>query len=216
MPEIFNPDIKILDNEYLGRTIIRPRFMTSVILNILRHYFTRPSLLVTERFQKKPNRGLEPDQHDNVLIISTGSWRLKSADERPALVVRRLEWRPIHLGMGDGQVRYDPANAQAEYMIAFQGGHAIYAHSREQGEVEALVEEVINCFLRMAPFIRRMLRLARFRLVNVDKVSMYTMNRDYFVCPMMLQYTWSENWFFDKNSDEMERIVSHAIALKEQ
>jgi hypothetical protein len=209
-----NQITQIVDREYLGQTIIRPRLMSSILVNVIRHYFSQPNLLVTERFKFKPNMGMEPESQNSVLIISSASRQLDRADERPAIVVRRLEWQVIPLGIGDGIAQYKPNDENTQYVVSFKGAHVIYAHSREQGEVEALVDELINCFVRLAPLLRRILKLARFRLVQVDKVSMYTTNRDYFVCPLVLQYMWSENWFIDRSVEEMERVVLTAIQTK--
>lgn len=214
MADIVQPQQSLLDTEYYGLYPIRPASLTRAFLNILRNYFTKPNLLRTERFRKKYNQGVTIEQQTNVLIVTPFAWRPDIADQRPAIVVRRLEWRPHRMGLSDGQIRYKEHKPFAEFIVGYSGSHVILCHSRESGEVDMLVEEVMNCFLWLGPFIRRALRLASFSAPLIDKVAMHTVNRDYFVCPVVLKYEWTEGWVYDKGTDELEDIVSLAIQDK--
>lgn len=209
-----SPRFDLLDSKYLFPIPIRPQVMTSVWLNLLRHYFARPEYMVTERFRRKPNQGTGIDAHDQVLIVSTAAWHPETADKRPAITVRRLKWVTQRLGMGDGRAHYQEGETQSEFIIAWQGGHAVFCHSREGGELDYLVDEVLNCLMRLRPVIRRALRLARLDVVEVGAPSMYTSNKDYFVCPVMLQYTWTESWKLDNNIEDVQSVLE-AVAAEE-
>lgn len=214
MADIVQPPLNLLDTEYFGIYPVRPLSLTKAFLNILRHYFTNPDLLRTDRFKNKPNKGLTVEQQTSVLIVTPFAWRPEVADQRPAIVVRRLEWRPQRLGVSDGQIRHKEGKKYTEFVMAYSGSHSIVCNSRESGEVEMLVEEVMNCFIWLGPLIRRALRLATLSAPIIEKVMMHTINRDYFACPVVLKYEWTEGWIYDKGIESLEEIVNLAIADK--
>lgn len=209
--EIIEDKVNLLDKQYLDPNYINPSFMTKVFVNLLQIYFTRPEIMITERFKKKPNKGILPDEQTHVLITTIGAWRLDRADERPAILIRRLTWQPIYMGMGEGRIQYDPSKDFTEFMVPIRGQHLFLAHSREYGEVELLVEELLNLLLRLGPIIRRLLKLQQFRVLGADKASIYVRNRDYFVGPVVVQYDWAKSWIINKGIDEIEKITIGAI-----
>ncbi|MEM3062001.1 MAG: hypothetical protein QW303_00455 [Nitrososphaerota archaeon] len=208
--DIIATPIDILDREYIRRYPLRPGVMTAIFVNILKHFFAHPSYLSTPRFKLHPNKQLDPDENSNVIIASVAAFLPELSDKRPAVLVRRLEWAVNQLGVGDGRI--NTSNTEhSRYLIGITGGHSIICLSREMGEVEALVEEVMNCFIYFKPALRKMLNLNKLQLTVVDRVSGFKSNRDYFLCPLVVKYTWTESWTTEPHMNEVYDVIKTAI-----
>lgn len=205
--------IDILDREYIRPYPIRPAIMNAVFLNLLKHYFAHPAYLKTPRFKLNPNKTLEPDENSSVFIASASAFTPEITDKRPAVIIRRMEWSCNDIGVGENTMPV--ANStQRRFLYSFSGSHAFFCTSRESGELDLLTEEVMNCFIYFRPVIRRILGLAKFLLKMVDKVTIFRSNRDYFVCPIMVQYLWTESWTTEPNFDEVMNIIENAALDK--
>ncbi len=108
------------------------------------------------------------------------------------------------MGIGDGAI----ANISAsQFAWAWRGNHAIFAISREGGELDELTAELINCFGRYGPVIREMLGFQRFQLVAVDEIDAYVVNKDYFQAPIVLQYEWIDKWEIQPGMEDIRDAI---------
>jgi hypothetical protein len=208
MGDISANPIDLLDIKYLYRYPIRPNLMNATLLNLTRHYFTKPEYLVTPRFKGKPNRGITPSEQDSVKIVSVAAREKVTTDKIPLIALRRLEWVPVQLGLGDGIINSSTKNT---FTTSFQGGHAFFCRSTEMGEVEYLVEEVMNLLIRYQTVIRRLLNLAQFNVSLVEKVSMSVYHKEYYTCPVTVKYTWVESWSYDKSIDDIVGVIDRTL-----
>ncbi|MEM3062241.1 MAG: hypothetical protein QW303_01655 [Nitrososphaerota archaeon] len=211
MNDVVAYPIDLLDKKYLNPYPIRPNLMTAMFLNLTRHYFTKPEYLSTPRFKSRPNVGLKTHEHNSVKIVSAAAREKPTSDKVPSITIRRLEWAPTNLGVGDNVVNHSN-DKSSRYSISFQGSHLFICRSLELGELEFLVEEVMNMLIRFRPVVRLLFNLQTFNLVLIEKPSVSVQHREYFTCPLAVKYIWTETWEIDKNINEIAALISQTLA----
>jgi hypothetical protein len=211
-----NLPITLLDRQLIRRFPIRPNYVTSVLLNLTRIYFSRPELLVTTRFRRRPNVSASPIPENTVIIESPAAWPFEYADKRPAIFIRRLEWICRRLGIGGG--RWGGSQDIVEQKLVswfWRGFHAFYAVSKEGGETEFLIEELINLLLRYGILIRMIFPFQKFQIVNVTRLQSYISATDMFMASVIVRYEWAETWKFEPEYDILEQMITASIPEEE-
>ena len=205
--------LNLIHSELVRRFPVRPQYVTQALVSITRHYFASPDRLVTERFRKRHNPSAIPSADDQIIIDSPMAWPVERADKRPAVFIRRLSWNVLRLGLGDGRSAGTPEIIiQNQYSWGWGGRHVFHLISREGGELELLVEEVINLLLRYTSVIRELFGFRRFQLVTITQPQAYIAATDFFQVSIVVQYEWIESFNLQPSLEEIQQIISGIIA----
>lgn len=204
--------IDLVDRRLLRRYPIRPAYVTRALLSLTRHYFAKEEYLVTERFRKRHNHSVTPAAEDNIVIESPMAWPVEFADKRPAIFIRRLNWVLRRIGLGDGRWGGNPTVVEGNtFSWAWRGTHGFFLIAREGGELEFLVEEMINLLVRFTPIIRTLFGFCQFQMTSVGRIEAYTVATDYFQVPIIVQYDWVETWHLSPGLETVITIVENAL-----
>lgn len=205
--------IDLVHKQLIRNYPVRPIYVTKALLSLTRHYFARPEYLVTPLFRTRHNQSAVPSPDDFVVIESPMAWPVEYTDKRPAVFIRRLKWNTLRLGLGDGrQSGSNEILSMSRYTWAWAGSHAFVAISREGGELELLVEELINLLLRYTSVIRELFGFSRFQLATVGTQQAYITATDVFQVPITVQYEWLESFQLQPTLDDFRAIIENTIS----
>ncbi|MEM2003814.1 MAG: hypothetical protein QXQ37_04090 [Nitrososphaerota archaeon] len=204
--------IDLLEGRLIRRYPVRPMYVTAALLDITRRYFVRGEYLVTERFRSKHNHSVTSSPENHIVIESPMSWPVEYAEKRPAIFIRRLEWQLRRLGLADGRiVGTRTILDESAFSWFWRGFHAFYVLSREGGELELLIEELINLLLRYTPVIRKLFGFIKFQLVSVGRPQAYIAATDMFTSQLIVRYEWTETWKTYPKFEDIEESINLAI-----
>lgn len=206
----------IIDSSLITNRPFRPHLATKIFVNILRHFFSNPNLLTTERFRKKYNPDVSLSREDNVAILSASSWQPEITDKTPSIMVYRLQWNAKRIGMGDGLIQASKTQESEEYSWMWEGAHAFICLSSESKEAEDMAEELINIFMNFLPVIRRVIGLNRMQLASIGRLTQFVSTKDFFQIPIIVKYEWIESWEISPSPDQVDLQREIILKTKEE
>jgi hypothetical protein len=134
-----------------------------------------------------------PAEDAPIFISSLAEWEPRKSEQRPAVLVDRLDQDKdmAHRGIGD-QLQGGQPGRFAHFM---NGRHVVHCLGGAEGEAELLAHEVWRDLVRFAPVLREKLCLLRLIPVRVGKrVQLSNEYKLIYTVPVELSYAYEECW----------------------
>lgn len=186
--------------------------MTPGLLSVLRYHFSAASRI---EYANLADRVYTPGARDSspIQISSLAEWKPDSANQRPAVLVDRLDQDKDmqNRGIGD-QFMGVRQGHYAHFMI---GAHVVHNLGGRDGEAEVLAAEVWRCLSRFAPAIREKTNLLRFLPVKIGKrvqIKEPSEQREHYSIPIVCMYGYEEAWRVTPLDEEEITAISLAFS----
>ena len=182
----------------------RPLLMTGFLVQLFRQHFVSE-----EQIEEPRLRGLlwRNDGTSKIEIESATRWRPQKAEFRPAIIVRRDDYRVLRYGISDLHQGGAPDEGQLELSHFVQGGHTVFCFSRAPGQCELLSTEVFRLLRSFAYNIRSSMQLHRFRVVQVGRLQRLDHEAtENFSVPITVNYVFSESWEIYPHAPKLKRV----------
>jgi hypothetical protein len=167
-----------------------PYAMTAGLVGIVQSHFAAASNLEDPAFR---NRLWTPTEATGLHIVPAGLWTPELANKGPAVVVRRLGYRRMRVGLGDNRGASTPQGHEVYHGI-WTGGHRLLCVAKEEAEVEVLGAEVGRMLDAFSSDIRRALHLMRFSVTEIGPPAKLRRSKDRWAVPVPVEYAW--NWSY--------------------
>lgn len=145
-----------------------------------------------------------------IVISSLAEWNPGTANNRPAILVDRLEQNRDQAKaiIGDQQQGVRPGS----YAVFMTGAHVVHAIGGREGEADILAKEIWRELAKFAPIIAPRLCLNRMRVMGVGKRTELTEHKQIYTVPVAVVYDYIEQWrVYPTDEAEVTRIFGPAI-----
>jgi hypothetical protein len=183
---------------------MRPLLMTGFLRQMLMEHFAEKDQIEDRSLQ---DYLWKSSADSSILIESVTRWKPEEASARPALIIKRGEWRVERKGINDqlmGDMSLDGYSRYSTFMI---GSHTIFCISMAGGECEKLAAEVYRHLISFGPYIRQELKLQRFSVAGVGPLSELEEADEHYVVPISVTYAHEEMWTIKPHAPKLKRIV---------
>lgn len=178
--------------------------LTPAIVRLLQHHFSVATQIEAVNLISRvwTNQPSSP-----IVITSLAEWKPEQSNQRPALLVDRLE-QGRDMGkqtIGDQFQGVRPGN----FSVFMQGQHVVHIVGGREGEADTLAKEVWRELLRFGPQLACRLGLNRFRAIGVGKRQELTEHKQIYAVPVLMAYDYSEGWrLYPTDESPIEAIMS--------
>jgi hypothetical protein len=178
----------------------RPLLTTGLLVKMLQAYFADETAIENPELRKRlwtsgPDTG--------IYIEDSTVWTPEKSGKRPAIVVRRNDWKPLKLTFGpSGQT----AEGFSEYTKFWQGSHTLFIIAKEGAEVEILAAEVAEYLVKFAPAIQKVFYFLMCELVHMGAPGELKEATDRWAVPLTLAYGWSSTWALITGDPRLKRF----------
>lgn len=182
----------------------RPLLVTGMLVQELRDYFSQPDRLEQPNLRNYLWRSNLAPQ--TIMIEALTKWNPQKASARPAILVRRNDWRVQRLGIADRLMMPTTPDGWERYNVCMTGSHTIFCLARESGECESLAAEVFLQLLGFGPKLRENLDLLRFTVVDIGTQMPVLESREHFGVPITIAYAHNQVWTVRKHAPLLATI----------
>lgn len=164
--------------------------MTEVLVRWLRYHFSAASRI---EYPFLVNRVWVDNETSPIMIDSLARWNPNQSQERPAILVDRLnqETDVQHRVLGEQYQGIRPGNYTG-YMV---GHHVVHCLGGRDGETEYLASEVWREIKRFGHIARQYLCLARFLPEQILKRKQLSdEHREHYATSIVLSYNYTESF----------------------
>jgi hypothetical protein len=207
--------------------------MTGIIVRLLREHFSDAGNLEfngTNEFanaeKTEATKQLEKyiwtadNTTNGIQIQPVWLYNTEDIQRRPALYVKRGEWKPekiaINSGMTVGSRKGtdgNPLSVRGEYHTTLvTGSHSIFSVARTGDEAELLGQEVFEFFLQLAPLLRQELGLLKLEVVGCGEVVKLEEFTNHFAVPVSIGYAFARAWRLEKVAPWLKAITVEVCA----
>ncbi len=158
--------------------------MTEVLVRWLRFHF---SVATRIEYPNLVERVWVDSPNTPIVIASLAEWKPTNADQRPVILVDRMDQdRDLpHRGIGD---QYQGVRQDA-YSFITVGQHVVHCFGGREGEAEYLAAEVWRELVRFAPLMRDRLCLLRLLPYKIGKrVQLSDDHKETYNIPIVIMY----------------------------
>lgn len=186
-------DPQVLDLEHSAICSLgwAPTLIEGALKKHLEQHFASPRTI------QEPNLRtyLWYSQYDvsKISIESIGRWRPETAGFRPAIVLRRNDYKPQKVSIGDKVFGYGDGVA-SEYTEFGMGSHTLFIMAANYGEAESLGIEVYCELHKFGPASARELGLHRLAVVQMGRPQPVAEANGYFGLPVTVAYAHNSDW----------------------
>lgn len=197
---------------------MRPHVMTGFLRQLLIGHFSDPENIEEPRVRRHIEEiGVwqptdENLNHNGLLIESITRWAPNNADKRPAILIKRNEWKWNRQVIGDlaGANSY---TGNTSYSGFWEGSHTIFCLAQNGAETEFLATEVVKFLILFSPMIREQLDLHKFFVAGVGGVGEVQEVIQGYAVPVTVAYVAEERWSVQPLAPRLKRIVFKASDL---
>lgn len=186
---------------------MRPHVMTGFLKHVLMQHFVDPDniqeILLRTRF--KEVGGWKADESTGIYIESVTRWRPELTEMRPALLVKRNEWKWDRVTIG-GKAGSEYVEGAEHFHGFWQGSHTIFAIGNKAAEVELLAAEVGRFLVWASPTITEQMDLHRFIPVSVGGLAVVEESTKNYAVPITFAYVAEENWTLTPLAPRLQRF----------
>lgn len=178
----------------------RPLLTTGLLVKLLQAHFSDPTSIEHPEFRDR----LWTDQpNTGILIEDSTVWTPEKSGKRPAIIVRRNDWKPQKSTFGaSGQT----SEGFYEYVKFWQGSHTLFVVAKEGAEVEILAAETARYLMFHAPAIRQVFDFLMCELVHLGAVGELKEASDRYTVPITLAYGWADSWALVTGDPRLKRF----------
>jgi hypothetical protein len=186
------PQLGVTDSGLSAGNLVQPAWtrLTDVILKVIRYHFGDPTRI---EFPSLVDRIYTGQPQDQIVIASLAEWKPDDSNQRPAVLVDRLDQDKdmSTRGIGD-QLQGLQQGVFAHFLT---GSHVVHCLGGREGEANLLASEVWRDLVRFAPVIRDAACLMRFLPIKIGKrVRLAEEHRDHYSIPLIMVYGYQEAW----------------------
>jgi hypothetical protein len=187
---------------------MRPHVMTGFLKWLLMQHYVDPENLaeIVHRTRFREANGWRADERTGIYIESVTRWRPELAESRPALLVKRNEWKWERVTIG-GQAGSDYVEGAEHFHGFWRGSHTVFVVGGKAAEVELLASETNNFLLRAAPQIAEQMSLHRFIPVGMGALAVVEESTKNYAVPLTFAYAAEENWTLTPLAPRLKRIT---------
>ena len=197
-----SPEIRIERTPNFCSLGPRPIIMTGFMRTLMRDHFANPDSIEHPQFR---DRVWSPDECDSGIHIEDATvWTPTQTGKRPAIIVRRNNWKAVKMGINNYIGLTDEGFDQhAKFM---QGSHTLFCIASEGAEAEILATETYRYLLHFGPVVRHYFRLHLFELIEVGSLNELEEATERYMVPITVAYAWEEMWTLKLHSPLLKRI----------
>lgn len=197
---------------------MRPHVMTGFLRQLLIGHFSDPENIEEPRVRRHIEEiGVwqptdENLNHNGLLIESITRWAPNNADKRPAILIKRNEWKWNRQVIGD-LASANSYTGRTSYSGFWEGSHTVFCLAQNGAETEFLATEVVKFLILFSPMIREQLDLHKFFVAGVGGVGEVQEVIQGYAVPVTVAYVAEENWSVQPLAPRLKRIVFKASDL---
>lgn len=217
-PEGSAPENRVKKVSALCSYGMRPHVMTGLLRQLLVDHFAdiqniedpkvRRQIETLGAWQPVENGLNQP----GILIESITRWNPNNADKRPAVLIKRNDWRWMRQTIGD-KAGENPYTGSTSYMGFWEGSHTLYCLAQNGAETEFLTTEVVRFLVTFSPLIRDQMDLMRFLVSSVGGIGEVQEVIQGYAVPVTVSYVAEESWELQPYVPRLKRIVFKASDL---
>lgn len=212
------PEVRVDKVSTLCSYGMRPHVMTGLLRQLLAGHFSDPDNIDEVRVRRmvaelgawKPaDNGIN---NGGIMVESITRWNPTNNDRRPAVLIKRNEWKWQRIGIGD-KSGANPYTGSTSYTGMWEGSHTLYCLAQNGAETEYLATEVVKFLVNFSPLIVDQMSLMRFIVSGVGGVGEVQEVVQGFAVPVTVAYVAEEAWTLQPLAPRLKRIVFKASDL---
>jgi len=147
-----------------------------------------------------------------IVITSLAEWKPDQSNQRPALLVDRLQQMrdPSKNLIGGGQFQGVRPDNYALFMV---GSHVIHVVGGREGEADVLAKEVGRELSRFANILAPKLCLNRLRYQETGKRTELTEHKQIYTVPVIMTYEYMEQWRVTRDDEAAVNSIISGITI---
>jgi len=165
--------------------------ITAVIKIILTSYFGTPDNILHENLRDRIYTDLDGP---GLMIESSHAFAPTQAERRPAILIKRGEWKNAQEGFYGGFIQ---GSSPGRFVRSVLGTHNIICIGKTPGEAEILGDEVFRLLAHVTPKLLERTCLDSFRVVGLSEIKPLQEGRDHFAAAIQVTYRFFETWEID-------------------
>lgn len=197
---------------------MRPHVMTGLLRQLLISHLSDPDNIEEPKLRKHaldtgPWRPSDTGLNNSgFLVESITRWQPNTADQRPAILIKRNGWKWEKVGIGN-YAGSDVATGTQHYTGLWNGSHTLFCLAPSGVETELLTTEVVKFLLHFSPLIMQQMDLLRFYVAEVGGVGEVQEVIEGYAVPITVAYVAEEAWSLQPYAPRLKRIVFRASDL---
>ncbi|MEM5809074.1 MAG: hypothetical protein QXH92_04145 [Candidatus Aenigmatarchaeota archaeon] len=172
----------------------RPYLMTIALKIWLTKHFEEVSNRTTTYGDEGAGQVIwTPNPETGIVIEPITKWLPRLTEARPAILIKRGDWKRIKLGIGD---RYHTPNELGKQYFEnwWQGTHILLCISGEAAEAENISAEVSRLLNTFGWYFLKIMNLKKFEVVQIGELKLLQEGRDNFFVPVVIEYIFGDSW----------------------
>lgn len=188
--------ISYLDVSKLRSVCGRPGLLavTQLLRQWMTQHFSNVENIRGDRKALFGNKIWTDDNSTGILIESYTAFNPQKTEVRPAIVIKRLKYQRVSLGMGDRFMPTKASPGESLYEVQIAGGHVLFCLGVTPGEAELVAAEVWDELLEHGEAVRENCGFTRFRVIDADSVGILKESGNHFVVPITVAYRFRRAW----------------------
>lgn len=162
--------------------------ITAVLKIILTSYFSEKDNILHTGLK---DRIFSDTDGPGLTIEAASAFVPNIAERRPAIIIRRGEWKNVQEGFYGGAIQDASINT---YVRMIAGSHNIICIGKTPGEAEILGDEVFRLFAHITPKLLTNSCLDTFRVAGLSEVKPLHEGRDHYAAMIQVMYRFHETW----------------------
>ena len=217
-PEGSAPENRVKKVSALCSYGMRPHVMTGLLRQLLVDHFADVQNIEDPKVRRQIETlgAWQPVENglnqSSILIESITRWNPNNADKRPAVLIKRNDWRWMRQTIGD-KAGENPYTGSTSYMGFWEGSHTLYCLAQNGAETEFLTTEVVRFLVTFSPLIRDQMDLMRFLVSSVGGIGEVQEVIQWYAVPVTVSYVAEESWELRPYVRRLKRIVFKASDL---
>lgn len=192
----------------------RANVLTGFFIDVLRQLFAADVLKQQSELQKIIWSG---NDGGGILIDAVANWKPTAGGQRPALLVKRGDYKTERVTIGDAvQSSGLTPEGNQRYAMMWLGSHTIFALSTNSLQAEALAHEASRHLMQFQAVIRRNLGLVRLMLVDVAAQGILEEAHQTFVTPINLLIAFTEHWIVEQQAPPLRGVLLSSLLQQSQ
>lgn len=183
-------------------------FLTAVTVRWLRYHFGAVTRIENPQLIGYVWTAAESSP---IMITSLAEWKPETSNQRPAILVDRLEQNRdmTTRAIGDQYQGVRPGH----YYARFLGAHVVHVLGGREGETDFLAKEVWRELVRMSPVVGPRLCLDRLLPMSVGKRQELGEHKQTFTVPILMTYGYAEAWRLYPTDEEAINAINTVLTL---
>lgn len=195
----------------------QPNLVTGLLRQIfIQHFAATDNVMAAALRGKLETVGpWRNDDTTGIVIESVTKFDPTKIETRPAVTIKRNDWRWKNLTPGDrvngigvlsGAESPTYRTNDSMYWGMWHGSHTVFAIAREGAETEIVAKEVADVIRFNAPEVRRSLGYHRFALVGIGTLGVLKEATENYVVPISVAYAVEEGWELQQQAPRFKKL----------